>query len=148
MAPATIGSDTGGPTDWQHFVELSASNQPRPGCRATGSILSQPLMQPMSNSADCAAIMDSIMAGGDGAAETPFPLPAAGTPAGYLFDGLMMRLPPALMRLSRAQCGWCNHQQDQSRHPRRITPANNPKALLLLRPLPHRDRLQSNAHGV
>ena len=39
---------------------------------------------PMSNSVDCAAIMTASVAGGDGAAETPFPLLACALDAGRL----------------------------------------------------------------
>ena len=104
----------------------------------------------MSNGVDCAAIMDSIMAGGDGAA-TPFPLAGLRLemPVGYLFDSWMMRLPPALMRLSRGSVRLVQPSAKSSLDIlEELRPANNPKSIVAAEAFAlHQKRLQSNAQG-
>jgi aspartyl-tRNA(Asn)/glutamyl-tRNA(Gln) amidotransferase subunit A len=102
----------------------------------------------MSNSVDCAAIMDSIMAGGDGAAKTPFPLKGLrlAMPVGYLFDGLddavATSFDEAVQRLSAAGAIISEISLDTLEE---LRPANNPKSIVAAEAFAlHRDRLQSD----
>ena len=154
MAPATIGSDTGGstrtPAAFCGIVGLKPTSTRMPGDGVYPLSTSFDAAGPMSNSVDCAAIMDSIMAGGDGAAETPFPLAGLrlGMPVGYLFDGLddavATSFDEAVQRLSAAGATISKISLDILEE---LRPANNPKSIVAAEAFAlHRDRLQSNAH--
>ena len=105
----------------------------------------------MSNSVDCAAIMDSIMTGGVGATETSFPLAGLrlGMPVGYLFDGLddavATSFDEAVQRLSAAGATISEIRLDVIEE---LRPANNPKSIVAAEAFAlHRERLLSDAQG-
>jgi aspartyl-tRNA(Asn)/glutamyl-tRNA(Gln) amidotransferase subunit A len=152
MAPATIGSDTGGstrtPAAFCGIVGLKPTSTRMPGDGVYPLSTSFDAAGPMSNSVDCAAIMDSIMAGGDGAAETPFPLKGLrlAMPVGYLFDGLddavANSFDEAVQRLSAAGAIISEISLDTLEE---LRPANNPKSIVAAEAFAlHRDRLQSD----
>ena len=152
MAPATIGSDTGGstrtPAAFCGIVGLKPTSTRMPGNGVYPLSTAFDAAGPMSNSVDCAAIMDGIMAGGDGAAETPFPLKGLrlAMPVGYLFDGLddavATSFDEAVQRLSAAGAIISEISLDTLEE---LRPANNPKSIVAAEAYAlHRDRLQSD----
>ena len=94
MAAATIGSDTGGstraPAAFCGIVGLKPTANRMPSAGVYPLSTSFDAAGPMGHSAECCAIMDDIMAGGSGRAETPFPVAGLrlAIPRGYLFDDL------------------------------------------------------------
>ena len=91
------------------------------------------------------------MAGGDGAAETSFPLAGLrlGMPVGYLFDGLDDALPPALTRLSRDSVPLVQQSARSVSTIEELRPANNPKSIAAAEAFAlHRERLKSDAQEV
>ena len=154
MAPATIGSDTGGstrtPAAFCGIVGLKPTSTRMPGDGIYPLSTSYDAAGPMSNSVDCAAIMDSIMTGGDGIAETPMPLNGLrlAMPVGYLFDELddvvgnsfneaVHRLSAAGAKISEISLNILEE----------LRPANNPKSIVAAEAFAlHRDRLQSDEH--
>ena len=154
MAPATIGSDTGGstrtPAAFCGIVGLKPTSTRMPGDGIYPLSTSYDAAGPMSNSVDCAAIMDSIMTGGDGIAETPMPLNGLrlAMPVGYLFDELddvvgnsfneaVHRLSAAGAKISEISLNILEE----------LRPANNPRSIVAAEAFAlHRDRLQSDEH--
>ena len=154
MAPATIGSDTGGstrtPAAFCGIVGLKPTSTRMPGDGIYPLSTSFDAAGPMSNSVDCAAIMDSIMTGGDGIAETPMPLNGLrlAMPVGYLFDELddvvgnsfneaVHRLSAAGAKISEISLNILEE----------LRPANNPRSIVAAEAFAlHRDRLQSDEH--
>ena len=94
MAAATIGSDTGGSTRTPAAFCGIVGMKPTTGRMPSGGIYplstSFDAAGPMGHSAACCAIMDDIMTGGSGRAETPFPVAGLrlAIPRGYLFEDL------------------------------------------------------------
>ena len=120
MSAATIGSDTGGstraPAAFCGIVGLKPTANRMPSAGVYPLSTSFDAAGPMGHSAECCAIMDDIMAGGSGRAETPFPVAGLrlAIPRGYLFDDLD---PAVARRLRRrggaAVCRWCDDQRHQ-----------------------------------
>ncbi|MDP7382347.1 MAG: amidase family protein, partial [Alphaproteobacteria bacterium] len=78
MSAATIGSDTGGstraPAVFCGIVGLKPTTTRMPSNGIYPLSTSFDAAGPMGHSTDCCAVMDDIMAGGAGRAETPFPV--------------------------------------------------------------------------
>ena len=94
MAAATIGSDTGGstraPAVFCGIVGLKPTAHRMPSAGVYPLSTSFDAAGPMGHSVECCAIMDDIMAGGTGQAETAFPVAGLrlAIPRGYLFEDL------------------------------------------------------------
>ena len=94
MAPATIGSDTGGstraPAAFCGIVGLKPTTNRMPGQGVFPLSTSFDAAGPMGSSVDCCAILDGLMAGGLGQTEAPFPVKnlRLAMPICYLFDDL------------------------------------------------------------
>ena len=149
MAAATIGSDTGGstraPAAFCGIVgfKATATRMPLDGIFPLST--SFDAAGPMTNSAECTAIMDDIMAGGDGKAETPFPLRGLriAIPKGYLFDDLDPEVAnafdAAIDRLSHAGASIVDITIDILEE---LRPANTPKSIVAAEAYQvHRDRI-------
>ncbi len=154
MAPATIGSDTGGstrtPAAFCGIVGLKPTSTRMPSSGVYPLSPSFDAAGPMSNSVNCAAIMDSIMAGGDGMAETPMPLYGLrlAIPIGYLLDELddavAHSFNEAVQRLSAAGAIINEINLDILEE---LRPANNPKSIVAAEAFAlHRNRLNTDAH--
>lgn len=137
MAAATIGSDTGGstrtPAAFCGIVGMkpTAHRMPSGGVYPLSS--SFDAAGPMGHSVACCAILDDIMAGGAGLAETPFP--AAGLrlaiPRGYLFEDLdpevAAAFDAAVTRLSAAGAMISEIRIDILEE---LRPANRPRSIV------------------
>ena len=94
MAPATIGSDTGGstrvPAAFCSIVGLKPTTTRMPGAGVFPLSTSFDAAGPMANSVSCCAILDDIMAGGPGDDASAMPVKGLrlAMPKGYLFDDL------------------------------------------------------------
>jgi len=94
MAPATIGSDTGGstraPAAFCGIVGLKPTTTRMPGAGVFPLSTSFDAAGPMANSVSCCAILDDIMAGGSGDDAPAMPVNGLrlAIPRGYLFDDL------------------------------------------------------------
>jgi aspartyl-tRNA(Asn)/glutamyl-tRNA(Gln) amidotransferase subunit A len=94
MAPATIGSDTGGstraPAAFCGIVGLkpTTTRMPSHGVFPLSRLFDA--AGPMANSVSCCAILDSLMAGGTGEEDAPFAVKGLrlALPKGYLFEDL------------------------------------------------------------
>ena len=152
MAATTIGSDTGGstraPAAFCGIVGLKPTAGRMPAAGVYPLSTSFDAAGPMTNSVDCAAIMDSIMAGGDGHRETPIPLAGLrlAVPRGYLFEGLddavATDFAAAIGRLSAAGASVTEITIDTLED---LRPANNPKSIVAAEAYAlHRDRINSD----
>ena len=94
MAPASIGSDTGGstraPAAFCGIVGLKPTTTRMPSDGIYPLSRSFDAAGPMANSVSCCAILDSLMAGGSGDDEAPFAVKGLrlALPKGYLFEDL------------------------------------------------------------
>jgi len=94
MAPATIGSDTGGstrtPAAFCGIVGLKPTTTRMPSQGIFPLSRSFDAAGPMANSVSCCAILDSLMAGGNGDDPPPFAVKGLrlALPKGYLFEDL------------------------------------------------------------
>jgi aspartyl-tRNA(Asn)/glutamyl-tRNA(Gln) amidotransferase subunit A len=94
MAPATIGSDTGGstraPAAFCGIVGMKPTATRMPAAGIYPLSTSFDAAGPMANSVSCTAILDSLMAGGNGGDEAPFAVKGLrlAMPKGYLFEDL------------------------------------------------------------
>jgi len=94
MAPATIGSDTGGstrtPAAFCGIVGLKPTTTRMPSQGIFPLSRSFDAAGPMANSVSCCAILDSLMAGGNGDENPPFAVKGLrlALPKGYLFEDL------------------------------------------------------------
>lgn len=94
MAAATIGTDTGGstraPAALCGIVGMKPTAHRMPSTGVYPLSTSFDAAGPMATSAQCCAILDDLMTGGDGKPETAFPLVGLrlAVPRGYLFDDL------------------------------------------------------------
>jgi len=94
MAAATIGTDTGGstraPAALCGIVGMKPTTRRMPSAGVYPLSTSFDAAGPMAASAGCCAILDDLMTGGDGRAETAFPVAGLrlALPRGYLFDAL------------------------------------------------------------
>ncbi len=112
MAPATIGSDTGGstrvPAAFCGIVGFKPTTTRMPSAGIFPLSPSFDAAGPMGNSVSCCAILDSLMAGGAGMDEPPFSVRGLrlALPQGYLFedleDHIATSFTAAIDRLSRA----------------------------------------------
>ena len=152
MAAVTIGSDTGGstraPAAYCGIVGLKPTTTRMPGAGIYPLSTSFDAAGPMSNSVECAAIMDSIMAGGTGQAESPLPLAnmRIAVPVGYLTDGLddavAKGFDAALKRLAAAGAVISDIRIDILEE---LRPANNPKSIVAAEAFAlHRERLSGD----
>ena len=94
MAPATIGSDTGGstrvPAAFCGIVGLKPTTTRMPSAGVYPLSTSFDAAGPMANTVSCTAILDHIMAGGNGVDEAPSAVRGLrlAMPKGYLFEDL------------------------------------------------------------
>ena len=137
MAAATIGTDTGGSTRAPAAfcgitgMKPTTTRMPTRGVYPLSS--SFDAAGPMAASVACCAILDDLMTGGEGHAETPFP--ASGlrlaVPRGYLFDDLdpevAAAFDAAVDRLSAAGANVTDIRIDILED---LRPANLPKSIV------------------
>ena len=155
MSAATIGSDTGGstraPAVFCGIVGLKPTTTRMPSDGIYPLSTSFDAAGPMGHSTDCCAVMDDIMAGGAGRAETPFPVAGLrlAIPRGYLFDELDPEVAAgfeaAVARLSTAGAAI----SDISLHIlEELRPANRPKSIVSAEAFAiHRDQLAARRDG-
>jgi len=137
MATATIGSDTGGstraPAAFCGIVGMKPTARRMPPEGVYPLSTSFDAAGPMGHSAACCAIMDDIMAGGSGQAETPFPVTGLrlAIPRGYLFEDLDPEVAAgfdaAVARLSAAGAMISEIRLDILEE---LRPANRPKSIV------------------
>ena len=155
MAAATIGTDTGGST------RAPAAFCGITGLKPTTTRMSSrgvyPLSTsfdaagPMAGSVDCCAILDDLMAGGEGRAETPFPVSGLrlAVPRGYLFDDLdpevAAAFDAAVDKLSAAGAIVTDIRLDIIED---LRPANRPKSIVSAEAYEiHRDMMAARRDG-
>ena len=137
MAAATIGSDTGGstrvPAVFCGIIGLKPTTTRMPSDGIFPLSTSFDAAGPMGTSVACCAILDDIMAGGEGLAEPAFPAPGLrlAVPRGYLFedldDAVSADFEAALSRLSAAGVSLTDIHLDILEERR---PANLPKSIV------------------
>jgi len=137
MAAATIGTDTGGstrvPAAFCGIVGMKPTMRRMPSAGVYPLSTSFDAAGPMAASAECCAILDDLMTGGDGRAETAFPVAGLrfGLPRGYLFDDLDPQVAAgfdaALDRLSAAGAQISDIRLDILEE---LRPANRPKSIV------------------
>ena len=137
MAAATIGTDTGGstraPAALCGIVGMKPTMRRMPSAGVYPLSTSFDAAGPMAASADCCAILDDLMTGGDGLAETAFPVAGLrfALPRGYLFDDLdpevTASLDAAIDRLSEAGAQITDIRLDILEE---LRPANRPKSIV------------------
>ena len=155
MSAATIGSDTGGstraPAVFCGIVGLkpTATRMPSDGIYPLST--SFDAAGPMGHSTECCAVMDDIMAGGAGRAETPFPVAGLrlAIPRGYLFDELDPEVAAGfeatVARLSAAGATISDISLDILEE---LRPANRPKSIVSAEAFAiHRDQLAARREG-
>lgn len=137
MAAATIGTDTGGstraPAALCGIVGMKPTTRRMPSAGVYPLSTSFDAAGPMAASVECCAILDDLMTGGDGRAETAFP--AAGLrlaiARGYLFDDLDPQVAAAfdaaIDRLSAAGARIIDISLDILEE---VRPANRPKSIV------------------
>ena len=155
MSAATIGSDTGGstraPAVYCGIVGLKPTTTRMPSNGIYPLSTSFDAAGPMGHSTDCCAVMDDIMAGGAGRAETPFPVAGLrlAIPRGYLFDELDPEVAAgfeaAVARLSAAGAAISDIRLDVLEE---LRPANRPKSIVSAEAFAiHRDQLAARRDG-
>ena len=155
MSAATIGSDTGGstraPAVYCGIVGLKPTTTRMPSNGIYPLSTSFDAAGPMGHSTDCCAVMDDIMAGGAGRAETPFPVAGLrlAIPRGYLFDELDQEVAAgfeaAVARLSAAGAIISDISLDILEE---LRPANRPKSIVSAEAFAiHRDQLAARRDG-
>ena len=155
MSAATIGSDTGGstraPAVYCGIVGLKPTTTRMPSDGIYPLSTSFDAAGPMGHSTDCCAVMDDIMAGGAGRAETPFPVAGLrlAIPRGYLFDELDPEVAAgfeaAVARLSAAGAAISDISLDILEE---LRPANRPKSIVSAEAFAiHRDQLAARRDG-
>ena len=155
MSAATIGSDTGGstraPAVFCGIVGLKPTTTRMPSDGIYPLSTSFDAAGPMGHSTDCCAVMDDIMAGGAGRAETPFPVAGLrlAIPRGYLFDELDPEVAAgfeaAVARLSAAGATISDISLDILEE---LRPANRPKSIVSAEAFAiHRDQLAARRDG-
>ena len=155
MSAATIGSDTGGstraPAVYCGIVGLKPTTTRMPSNGIYPLSTSFDAAGPMGHSTDCCAVMDDIMAGGAGRAETPFPVAGLrlAIPRGYLFDELDPEVAAGfeatVARLSAAGATISDISLDILEE---LRPANRPKSIVSAEAFAiHRDQLAARRDG-
>ena len=155
MSAATIGSDTGGstraPAVYCGIVGLKPTTTRMPSDGIYPLSTSFDAAGPMGHSTDCCAVMDDIMAGGAGRAETPFPVAGLrlAIPRGYLFDELDPEVAAgfeaAVARLLAAGSKISDISLDIMEE---LRPANRPKSIVSAEAFAiHRDQLAARRDG-
>ncbi len=155
MSAATIGSDTGGstraPAVYCGIVGLKPTTTRMPSDGIYPLSTSFDAAGPMGHSTDCCAVMDDIMAGGAGRAETPFPVAGLrlAIPRGYLFDELDPEVAAGfeatVARLSAAGATISDISLDILEE---LRPANRPKSIVSAEAFAiHRDQLAARREG-
>ena len=155
MSAATIGSDTGGstraPAVFCGIVGLKPTTTHMPSDGIYPLSTSFDAAGPMGHSTDCCAVMDDIMAGGAGRAETPFPVAGLrlAIPRGYLFDELDPEVAAGfeatVARLSAAGAIISDISLDILEE---LRPANRPKSIVSAEAFAiHRDQLAARRDG-
>ena len=155
MSAATIGSDTGGSTRAPAVIcgivglKPTTTRMPSDGIYPLST--SYDAAGPMGHSTDCCAVMDDIMAGGAGRAETPFPVAGLrlAIPRGYLFDELDPEVAAGfeagVARLSAAGATISDISLDILEE---LRPANRPKSIVSAEAFAiHRDQLAARRDG-
>ena len=155
MSAATIGSDTGGstraPAVFCGIVGLKPTTTHMPSDGIYPLSTSFDAAGPMGHSTDCCAVMDDIMAGGAGRAETPFPVAGLrlAIPRGYLFDELDPEVAAGfeavVARLSAAGATISDISLDILED---LRPANRPKSIVSAEAFAiHRNQLATRRDG-
>ena len=137
MAAATIGTDTGGstraPAAMCGIVGMKPTARRMPSHGVYPLSTSFDAAGPMATSVQCCAILDDLMTGGNGHAETPFPVAGLrlALPRGYLFEDLdpevASAFDAAVDRLSAAGAHITDIRLD---HLEELRPANRPKSIV------------------
>ncbi len=137
MAAATIGTDTGGstraPAALCGIVGMKPTMRRMPSAGVYPLSTSFDAAGPMAASAACCAILDDLMTGGTGLAETAFPVAGLrlALPRGYLFDDLDPQVASAfdaaIDRLSAAGAHITDISLDILEE---LRPANRPKSIV------------------
>ena len=137
MAAATIGTDTGGstraPAAFCGITGMKPTTTRMPSHGVYPLSTSFDAAGPMAATVACCAILDDLMTGGDGCAETPFPVSGLrlAVPHGYLFDDLdpevATAFDSALDRLSAAGAIITDIRLDILED---LRPANRPKSIV------------------
>ena len=137
MAAATIGTDTGGstraPAAFCGITGMKPTTTRMPSHGVYPLSTSFDAAGPMAATVACCAILDDLMTGGDGRAETPFPVSGLrlAVPRGYLFDDLdpevATAFDSALDRLSAAGAIITDIRLDILED---LRPANRPKSIV------------------
>ena len=137
MAAATIGTDTGGstraPAAFCGIVGMKPTTRRMPSAGVYPLSTSFDAAGPMAASVECCAILDDLMTGGDGRAETAFPVAGLrlAIPRGYLFDDLgpqvVSAFDAAIDRLSGAGAQITDIRLDILEE---LRPANRPKSIV------------------
>ena len=137
MAAATIGTDTGGstraPAAFCGITGMKPTTTRMPSHGVYPLSTSFDAAGPMAATVACCAILDDLMTGGDGCAETPFPVSGLrlAVPRGYLFDDLdpevATAFDSALDRLSAAGAIITDIRLDILED---LRPANRPKSIV------------------
>ena len=155
MAAATIGTDTGGstraPAAFCGITGMKPTTTRMPSQGVYPLSTSFDAAGPMAGSVDCCAILDDLMTGGDGRAETPFPVAGLrlAMPRGYLFDDLDSEVAAAfdaaVDRLSAAGAMVSDIRLDIIED---LRPANRPKSIVSAEAYEiHRDMLATQRDG-
>ena len=155
MAAATIGTDTGGstraPAAFCGITGMKPTTTRMPSQGVYPLSTSFDAAGPMAGSVDCCAILDDLMTGGEGRAETPFPVAGLrlAMPRGYLFDDLDPEIAAAfdaaVDRLSAAGAIVSDIRLDIIED---LRPANRPKSIVSAEAYEiHRDMLARRHDG-
>jgi len=153
MAAATIGSDTGGstraPAAFCGIVGLKPTAARMPGDGVYPLSTSFDAAGPMGSRVDCCAILDSIMAGGDGSSETAFPVKnlRLAMPVGYLFDELDDHVASSFAKaIACLRDAGAIIEEMRIEPIEAIRPSNNTKSIVAAEAYAlHRERLESDA---
>ena len=137
MAPATIGSDTGGstraPAAFCGIVGLKPTTTRMPSDGIFPLSRSFDAAGPMANTVSCCAILDSLMAGGPGEDEAAFAVKGLrlALPKGYLFEDLDPHVASSFaMAIDRLSAAGADISDISLAEIEALRPSNNTKSIV------------------